>query len=1037
MKNLAFAFFLAFPFFAAAQNFEQLAKTADSLINLRQFPAGEAVAQKMMDLAAATDGMESYNYQLGLFRMALSTFRQGEVPKSEPIFEQCRAISEKTHGKENPEYCDILLHLARCASDDEDTHKALEIYREAGEIYLKIGWGQKDEYFRARLGEAKICNELGQIVESEQIARQIVAEMDAINFHEKTYAGCMLHLGNLALDQGRYTAALASYNAGRDILLKFRYSEALPCIGSAGLVLESQGDYVGAAAIYEGVLDTIRAKNLQKQLNMAYHVTLENLSGVYHALGLHEKAKAAMQEKIDFFETQYGKDSDNYKLAQKSYAILLLDEGKAAEALPLFEAGLEVAERNYGRNSELPVKNLLALARTHLALNQENEAEKYLRDALDRAQQPGNTAGFSLPGIFLELANLSVRQKNYPVAKDFYQKSLTARARHSETSKEFAEATVQLAILEEKMGNLSSAAEGFEKSNQIYSRLLARGAPALSSHENLQFYKSQKSASETAFSFAYRNPGQISVADLLKNKTLTKNLLARCAQNMNRFFSEKTDAASQNEYQNWLDLREKLSFAYSQNDAAAGDSTILKLEKQAESLEKSLARQSSNFANFISKADFDWKKLLQKLAPDEVAVDITRLHFENLDGATDTILYGIVVVSPRFPDAPQLVFLKNGADLENTLIEQYRTEAKNKRPDLASGETISENIYRQFWQPVEPFLAGAKKVFLSPDGVFNKMNLSTLRKPRPTGGHPGDADGGFLMNEFDISLVTNLHDLLDRAAAVAANSQKNKTFFLLGNPTFDLASSEMPTENQAPGQAMRDADFGNFSNFQNLNETELRGIGLKPLPGSQKEVAAIAEIFRKKGWTGNVFLQTAATETIVKSVEKPAVIHLATHGYFLENGETGKFQQQVLNQNPLLRSMLFFAGAKNFLEKTGKNTPPASREDGILTAYEVQNLDLRGTELVVLSACNTGLGNIENGEGVFGLQRAFRVAGAQSVIMSLWEVDDAVTRYLMTNFYEKWLGGMAKGDAFRAAQRELKKEFPQPFFWGAFVMVGE
>jgi CHAT domain-containing protein len=128
--------------------------------------------------------------------------------------------------------------------------------------------------------------------------------------------------------------------------------------------------------------------------------------------------------------------------------------------------------------------------------------------------------------------------------------------------------------------------------------------------------------------------------------------------------------------------------------------------------------------------------------------------------------------------------------------------------------------------------------------------------------------------------------------------------------------------------------------------------------------------------------------------------------------------------------MVFLAGAQNALDRK-----PVGGEDGILTAYEAQNLQLDGTELVVLSACKTGQGKIQNGEGVYGLQRALHIAGAKAVLLSLWDVDDKVGREFMVLFYEKWLGGMMKTEAFRATQMEIRKKHPLPFYWAGFILM--
>jgi CHAT domain-containing protein len=155
------------------------------------------------------------------------------------------------------------------------------------------------------------------------------------------------------------------------------------------------------------------------------------------------------------------------------------------------------------------------------------------------------------------------------------------------------------------------------------------------------------------------------------------------------------------------------------------------------------------------------------------------------------------------------------------------------------------------------------------------------------------------------------------------------------------------------------------------------------------------------------------------------VLHIATHGYF--HPDAGE------KENPLLRSGLMLAGAN--LTIIGK--APDKTDDGVLTAYEAMNLNLDNTDLVVLSACETGLGDVSNGEGVYGLERAFKVAGASTIIMSLWKVSDEATAYLMTGFYENWLKGQTKRLAFINAQLATRNKFKFPYYWGAFVMVGQ
>jgi CHAT domain-containing protein len=164
-----------------------------------------------------------------------------------------------------------------------------------------------------------------------------------------------------------------------------------------------------------------------------------------------------------------------------------------------------------------------------------------------------------------------------------------------------------------------------------------------------------------------------------------------------------------------------------------------------------------------------------------------------------------------------------------------------------------------------------------------------------------------------------------------------------------------------------------------------------------------------------------ANETNIKSVSSPSVLHVATHGFFIEDS-SGLV-------NPMIRSGLLLAGVSN--------NQSVNQQDGILTAYEAALLNLQNTNLVVLSACETGLGEVRNGEGVYGLQRAMVSAGTKNLLMSLWKVDDTATNELMGTFYKQWTSNkMSVRDAFRTAQTEVRKKYPHPFYWGAFIMLG-
>ena len=201
------------------------------------------------------------------------------------------------------------------------------------------------------------------------------------------------------------------------------------------------------------------------------------------------------------------------------------------------------------------------------------------------------------------------------------------------------------------------------------------------------------------------------------------------------------------------------------------------------------------------------------------------------------------------------------------------------------------------------------------------------------------------------------------------------------------------------------------------------------------------KLLKGKGWQTKTYTGGEALEERVKALRYPRVLHIATHGKFDKNQEM-KYDDRLMMgettqrfENPMLKSMLLMAGAVTTLNSN--ESTPYNVDDGLLTAFEAQNLYLDSTELVVLSACETGLGEVKNGEGVYGLQRAFIQAGARCLIMSLWRVPDQQTQELMVSFYTLWLSGKTKQQAFKEAQNEIRKKYKTPFYWGAFVMVGE
>ena len=351
------------------------------------------------------------------------------------------------------------------------------------------------------------------------------------------------------------------------------------------------------------------------------------------------------------------------------------------------------------------------------------------------------------------------------------------------------------------------------------------------------------------------------------------------------------------------------------------------------------------------------------------------------------------------------------------------TKKRPSRNEFNNEDKRHGNIcYENFWSKLEPYLEGVSTVYFSPEGVYSKINPNVLYD---------STTSSFLIDKYDIVYVSNVEDFVHQKENIQLYERPDDLHaVLVGNPTFLLGEEDVVfASNENPSRAINQDELDSLQ----------RGASLSQLPATQTEIYLISDNLKSKGWDVELISGVDATETRVKSIEAPKILHIATHGFFFEDQEMIKRSNMISADNkkavanPMTRSGLIFSGAENTM-----NGEILADDNGWLNSYEASLLNLRGTELVVLSACETGSGDVQNGKGVYGLQRAIRVAGAESLIMSMWEVDDKATQELMTYFYDYWIDkNKTKKEAFKEAQQKIREKYKHPYYWGAFIMLGE
>ena len=425
------------------------------------------------------------------------------------------------------------------------------------------------------------------------------------------------------------------------------------------------------------------------------------------------------------------------------------------------------------------------------------------------------------------------------------------------------------------------------------------------------------------------------------------------------------------------------------------------LEQKAEQLETQLAAASAEYRVESEPVTIE---AIQDLIPNDAAL-VELIYYYPFNSKTDTWS------SPRYAayvlhsvGDPQWVDLGEAAPIEELVGEFRKTLRWDPQsltsPKIEDIKAEARALDQLIMEPVRPLLKNKNHILLSPDSQLNLIPFASLV----------DEQNRFLVETHTITYLTSGRDLL---------------------------KLQLPTPKLQPPLVLGNIDFGNAPNIasgtpgSNTRSADLGTLDYKPLPGTQEEIEVIAPLLGNAA----VLEGTEATESAVTQTKQPQILHLATHGFFFKNSDIATKPTKpgetpaITAENPLLRSGLALAGF-NSRNETSSNL------DGVLTALEVTALNLRGTQLVVLSACETALGDIANGDGVYGLRRAFIIAGAESQLMSLWKVSDFHTQEMMVGYYQRLKDGMGRSEAMRDIQLEMLKEYEYPFYWASFIPAG-
>jgi CHAT domain-containing protein len=520
----------------------------------------------------------------------------------------------------------------------------------------------------------------------------------------------------------------------------------------------------------------------------------------------------------------------------------------------------------------------------------------------------------------------------------------------------------------------------------------------LTEREKKEFWKKISQDFEFFKTIAFENNNKTEIETVYNNALSTKGILLNSTKQLRDAIELSNNASLKATFNEWSSKNEVLTRAISMNNDQLREENIdlENLQKEIDKLEKSLSANSKDFASQNTTKVTTWKDVRDALKVNEYAVEIIRYNKFNKD-FTDTIIYKALIIGKDY-STPKVIDFTSGNKIDGKYLNYYRNTTKFKKTDLLS--------YKIFYEPIHKVVGDNAIVYVSLEGAFNLINLEAMLIK----------DSTYVMDKNQVIIVPSTKDIINKSNTLVSNN--NKSSLIISNPIYYEANNSATNH----GNATPDAPW-------------------KQLSGAEREGEIIDSMFRKDNWKSTLVKWDKADENIIKQIGKNeykdiSYLHIATHGFFEEAAPVSlasSLDSRRGLDDPYLRAGLLFKNAGDVMK--GNDVLNYNISDGVLTAKEISTLNLRGLDIVVLSACETGLGDIASGEGVYGLQRAFLAAGVKMVVISLFKVDDIVTTKFMEKMSSKFLETKNPRISIEYAKKEIQKEYKDPIYWGSFILV--
>jgi tetratricopeptide (TPR) repeat protein len=923
-------------------------------------------------------GQEHLKYAGSLARLGVIYTLMIDYKNAETCLKQASDVYKKSLGEEHLDYGLNLNRLGLLYFTMGDYKTAETNYIKASEIF-KIALGKEHPYYAECIGNiGLIYGEIGDYKAAESYVKlALVIFKKAFGEEHPNYATSLNNLGVIYAETSNYKAAETYFKHALEIRKKVLGEEHTDCAGSytgLGNLCAEIGAYKTAETYYNQALEIYKKSYGTGHPFFAENIA--NLGMVYKKMGDYKAAETLYKQALEIYKNTFGEENPQYAHILSNLGILYkkIDDYKAAETF--YKQALNIRKKTIGEEHPYYANSISLLGNLYLKMSKYKAADTYYKEALYIRKK---TIGEDHPYYVYSLCNLgdlNMIMTNYKAAEPYYKKALSIKIDNLYSN------FLWLSIKEK---------QAYWQQENIF-------------FENMNRFSASAVVSIPASSvFAYN-------ASLVSN-----SLLLETSIELDKAITNSSDPLLMDQFNEMKQLKKLVSKM--QSEGSDKKELMDRYSSLADSLDKILVNQLGEYAAAKRKFEVTWKDVKAGLTPNEAAIEFAS-YFDEKDSVQK---YMALLVRSDY-EYPKLVKIGSEPEVKEAI----------QMKDLST-------LYSLVWQGIDSLLEGVDRVYYSPDGELNNLSFSGLYRLE------NESDSiSYLIDRYELHQLTTTRYLAD--GTLLKQKPFESSAVLLGGIDYNQIPCVIALTKVE--ESSEDYLFQlNLDKEVQQNRSSSFSSKMPPLKGTEIEVETISSLLNQTGWKATTYTGQSAGENQIKYdllQKSPGVLHIATHGFAFP--EIVKKESDLIqineestykaSEDPMVRCGLMLSGSNISWSGEPKKMIQQTGDDGILTAAEVANMDLSKTKLVVLSACETGLGKIEGSEGTFGLKRAFKLAGVEQLIVSLWSVPDKETMELMTLFYNDLSLTKNPVISFQKAQSEMRHRYPYDFEkWAGFVLV--